>query len=1036
MLYTKREVPLTPDEFKNPGSEYRGAPFWAWNNKLDADELVRQIGDLKKMGYGGFLMHVRIGMATGYLSAEYMEIVRVCVEKARREGMFAYLYDEDRWPSGFAGGLVTQQEPYRARRLLLTRRPRPEPLLASFEVVLDGEGFLREYRSAGAEPEAGGIRLHAYRLVEAPSPWYNNQTYTDTLNPRAVGEFIRITHEAYKARFRGDFGGCIPAIFTDEPQFSGKTCLNRSWDEGDVYLPWTDTIVDTFKAACGEDLLSGLPELVWETPPGTVSSIRYHYHEHTAELFAQAFADQCGEWCEANGLIFAGHLVSEPTLEGQTRATGEAMRPYRSFRMPGIDMLNDARELTTAKQAQSAARQYGREGMSSELYGVTNWDFDFRGHKLQGDWQAALGVSFRVPHLSWVSMNGEAKRDYPGTFNYQAPWYDQYPYVEDHFARVAAVMTRGNPVVRVGVLHPIESYWLHWGVREHTAEIRERMERNFQDLCGWLLRGLIDFDYICESLLPELCDIPAIRGDGFPVGTMRYRVIIVPGLETIRKTTLDRLTAFRNAGGRIIFLGDAPRYLDAVPDEAGTALWERSERYGFERLSLLEALENVREIDIRNRSGAAVRYLLYQLREEPGGAAGPIRWLFIAQADRPVNPDIPSEQAIRIRIPHDWRATLYDTQSGDIRPLELSRETGTAGIFTCIDYSLYDHDSLLIRFDAAPASEAAVMPVAEAVAGDGLFGGKDRTETTKSPLRFSHPVPVSLQEPNILLLDMAEYALNGEALRSEEEVLRLDTILRTELGWPLRRDLMAQPWVEQDTSTPHTLRLRYTFESELPLEGVELALENASLTTLVLNGTPVSGTAGGNWYVDRCIERVPLSPIRPGGNILELSLPYGRKIDVEAAYLIGDFGVQSVGTCGILTRPVRNLAFGDITRQGLPFYGGVIIYHLEAESRGGEFTLTVSCYRGQFLRVVVDGVDRGVIAYAPYRLTVRDLADGLHAVDLYYYGSRINTFGQLHAVAREPGRSWGPSSWRSSGFAWTYEYQFWPQGILKSPEIE
>ena len=67
-------------------------------------------------------------------------------------------------------------------------------------------------------------------------------------------------------------------------------------------------------------------------------------------------------------------------------------------------MLYDSRELNTAKQAQSAVHQYGREGMLSELYGVTGWEFDFRGHKLAGDWQAALGVTVRVHHLTWTSI--------------------------------------------------------------------------------------------------------------------------------------------------------------------------------------------------------------------------------------------------------------------------------------------------------------------------------------------------------------------------------------------------------------------------------------------------------------------------------------------------------------------------------------------------------------------------------------------------------------------------------------------------------
>lgn len=83
--------------------------------------------------------------------------------------------------------------------------------------------------------------------------------------------------------------------------------------------------------------------------------------------------------------------MNEWTLHSQTMAVGEAMRPMMNFGIPGIDMLCDRRELSTAKQAQSVARQMGRRGVMSEIYGVTGWTFDFRNPKLAGDWQAALG---------------------------------------------------------------------------------------------------------------------------------------------------------------------------------------------------------------------------------------------------------------------------------------------------------------------------------------------------------------------------------------------------------------------------------------------------------------------------------------------------------------------------------------------------------------------------------------------------------------------------------------------------------------------
>ncbi|MDR0641276.1 MAG: hypothetical protein LBG07_02320 [Treponema sp.] len=1046
MLYPKREQEFNGEDFRNPPSEYRAAPFWAWNNRLSADELVWQIEQLKKMGYGGFHMHVRTGLATEYLGDEYMAVVRACMDKARQEGMLAWLYDEDRWPSGAAGGLVTREERFRSRHLLLTRHPygsrrgegrpgwyAPERsengrLAACFDVALNGRGELEGGRAIAEGAAAGGIKLYAYVETPLPSPWYNNQTYVNTLDREAIGEFIRVTYERYGKEFAPEFGGLIPAIFTDEPQFSRKGTLRFAGEDRDLTLPWAEDLEETYRRAYGESLVERIPELIWDLPGGGVSAARYHYHDHVIERFSGAFADQCGRWCEAHNLMLTGHMMEEPTLESQTAAIGEAMRSYRGFQLPGIDMLCDQREFTTAKQAASAARQYGRPGVLSELYGVTNWDFDFRGHKLQGDWQAALGVTVRVPHLSWVSMNGEAKRDYPGSFNYQAPWFQEYPYVEDHFARTALVMTRGRALVRVGVLHPIESYWLHWGPRESSQGVREQMDRNFQDLCGWLLRGCIDFDYICESTLPDL-----YRGQNaaegretprFRVGEMGYELIIVPGLETIRGTTLERLEAFAEAGGRIIFLGPAPRYVDALPSARAEALARRCQNTGFERLPLLAALEGVRDLGLRDGSGAETSGLIYQMREE-----GDRRWLFIAHADKSENPDIPRKLELHIRIRGRWEVSLCDTLTGEFCPLEARYGEGD----TLLGRALYDHDSLLLRLRPLEAGAAGAVGAAKNTGSAAPQAGPLSAAGFDAPLEFFFPgpVPVKLHEPNVLLLDMAEYALDGESsYRPLEEILRLDDRLRGELGWAQRKKEVAQPWVEPDESRPHTLRLRYTFESELTLTGTELALENAAITEVSLNGEKAGPVEG--WYVDKCIGRVKLPPIRTGANVLELAIPYGKKIDVEAAYLLGDFGVRVQGIRCTLCAPVRSLAFGDICGQALPFYGGNISYYLEAPAGAGE--IAVTSYRGQLLKIREGGKDLGRIVYAPYRLPLGK-AGGGRTIEILYFGNRINSFGQLHCHVRDDGFWWGPDSWRTVGPAWTYEYRFWPQGILKSPEF-
>ena len=51
-------------QFANPGIEFRGAPFWAWDGDLKEQELNRQVQIFKEMGFGGFFMHSRNGLQT------------------------------------------------------------------------------------------------------------------------------------------------------------------------------------------------------------------------------------------------------------------------------------------------------------------------------------------------------------------------------------------------------------------------------------------------------------------------------------------------------------------------------------------------------------------------------------------------------------------------------------------------------------------------------------------------------------------------------------------------------------------------------------------------------------------------------------------------------------------------------------------------------------------------------------------------------------------------------------------------------------
>ncbi len=1025
MLYKKNNTQkLDKELFKNPTSEYRGAPFWAWNCELEEDELLRQIEYLKEMGMGGFHMHTRSGMETTYLSDEFMKLVKSCVKKAKKEDMLAWLYDEDRWPSGAAGGYVTKDPKYRQRNLLFTVNKRDDDLekddaiekgapyfIGAYDIHLDKNGFMTSYKMLKEGEEATGICRYAYVLAEEPSGWFNGEAYLDTLNPEAVNKFIEITHETYKKEVGEEFGKTIPAMFTDEPHFAKKETLSFAESDADVCLPWTPDFDKTYFDSYGISLTEHLPELFWDLADGKVSKVRYYYHDHVCERFTTAYSDQYGKWCRDNGIYMTGHMWEENTLRRQTAAIGEAMRAYRNYGLPGIDMLCNFREYDTVKQAQSATRQFGYEGVLSELYGVTNWDFDFRGHKFQGDWQAAMGVTARVHHLSWVSMKGAAKRDYPASINYQSPWYKEYSYIEDHFARLGTVLTRGKSKVNVGVIHPVESYWINWGPSENTADVRNQLDKNFADVIEWLLFGTIDFDFISESCLPDLCtDV----SDRVTVGQMSYSAIVVPECITLRKTTVDMIDKFIQKGGKVIFMGACPKYIDVEENSDIERIYNSAIRIPFSKNPLLDALCEERDIEIRDEFGEMTDQFFYQMREDNA-----CRWLFVANA-RPETMNIflsynGAERAVNtvIKIKGELDLELYDTLTGDIKEIPYIHKNG----FTEIDYAFYANDSLLLRL-----TKAAGVPAADSRKPVDVFGCID----------CKHKVEYTREEENVCVLDLAEYALDGGELQPTEEIFRIDRDLRQDLGWSLADGQDVQPWVIEKEKITHFVTLKFTFNSEEEIEGTYFCAEEVS--SLNLNAEEIKLEDCG-YFVDKSIRKYAMPKIRKGENILIARVPFGKRISLETCYLIGDFDASVAGCEITLKKPSDKIAFGSITNQGMPFYGGNLTYRMEVEiTEDCDVLINSAKYIGALQKVYFDGEEKGNIAFEPYTLMLENVKKGKHILEMKFFGNRNNTFGALHNCGRS---TWyGPNYWYSIEDSWCYEYNLKNTGILKSPVLK
>ena len=1022
--------------FMEPEVMHRGAPFWAWNTAMTPELLDRQTDTFRSMGMGGFFMHTRFGLNERYLEPEFMAAVREAVRLAKEKGLKAWLYDEDCWPSGYAGGFVTQHLDYRARNLLITPvkyECEEDPLLTyrgAFGICFDAAGKLEDYRwqpgSGNPQKEKGAWEKvwHVYLKIDDNDPWMNNQAYVDVMSKEAAALFIQYTHEAYKREVGEEFGRTIPGIFTDEPHFSKKRS-DSCYSDGEVLLPWTGELESSFPEEYGYNLLEHIPELIWEKGDGSVSLPRYHYHEYTARLFREASLQMAHQWCRQNNLLFTGHLCGEEGLLNQTVCMGEAMACYAHFDIPGLDILANSVELNAAKQAQSVKNQYGKAGVVSELYGVTGMGFDFSDYKFQGDWQAALGVTLRTHHLAMAGMSGERKRDYPPSFNYQSPWHEDFALVENHFSRINAILSGAKTLVKIAVIHPIESFWLHFGSRDHTGVKLDAIDERFKTLTDWLLKASLDFDFLSERLLEEQ---ETCAENGLRVGQMCYETVIVPGCETLRQCTVDLLEEFRGKGGKVIFLGKAPCYEQARPSERVKRLYENCISIPFDRGELLPLLEEERMVRIITPSMEYTDNLIHSLREEEG-----VKWLFLAHTGHlpaawtsaAYSKNMSVSQQIRIEIKGDYVPVLYDTWNGCKTRMPYHRERGC----TVMEYALYAYDSLLIRLTA---------PGQWNVSQEEMTGRKSQSPApaeTKvcQETQVSVPARVSyeMSDSNVLLLDCAQYALDDGEKRPCRDLLAIDRTLRREIG--IFEDYWIQPWAKPEDKEPHTVTLYFTIESKVEVAQVLLALEYPESTRIELNGKPISNVPCG-CYVDREIKTVKLGTIPKGTNTLIIRAPLGQKSGIENCYILGDFGVQVSGVRKEIVEKPGCLTWGSITHQGYPFYSGKIRYEMQVTTRGEDVLVHANYYLGAAIKVLVDGRDRGYIVCPPYDLVIRDLEAGEHTLELVLLGNRNNALEPVHNT--DLATNWvDNNTWKTEGDGWSDEYILSDMGIMARPVI-
>jgi len=963
--------------FQDPPAEYRTVPLWVWNDRITETQIVEQMTDFRAHGIGGVFVHPRPGLITPYLSGEWLSLFRHAVDAGKKLGMKVWIYDENSYPSGFAGGHVPAAIPDAVRTGL--RMVKMSGLPAAFEsepvVVLrrTDKGFDDITASVKANPASAGPGEYVVFDLnrQKPNPWHGGFTYVDLMRRDVTEKFLEVTLDAYKKVAGDEFGGVVPGSFQDEAE------INPAGGPGMVVVNYTPALFDAFRAKWGYDLRSNLPSLFEET--GDWTRVRHNFYATILGLFIDNWARPYYDYCTANKLLFTGHYWEHEWPRPVVNPDNLAFAGYAH--MPGIDILmNDFQTDTHAqfgnaravKEIRSAANQSGRKRTMSETFGAGGWDMSFLDQKRIADWEYALGVNFVNQHISYVTIMGARKRDHPLAFTYHEPWWNDYRFLADYFGRMSVVTSLGEQINRTLVIEPTTTGWMYQAPGKEPEKMAN-LGRVFQDFVNLLESTQAEYDLGSEFTLAEKGRVDQNR---LTLGQRIYDLVVIPpGTENLNEATVRLLLKYLDRGGKMAASAIPTRVDGRVDDRMAKAL---ANHPGVELNQALLAQDIA--FQIRQGVGEGPEYLFHQRRK-----------LADAELLLLVNSS-PGRTSAGSVLLNAGSCEVWDPFTGTTAPYPFEIANGKLKV----DYDLPVGGSLLLCLKPGTG---------ESVSG----GGGAWTDVPASPLRIDRIAP------NVLTLDYCDLTLKD---RTERDIYFYDAQLRTFRAHGLDRN----PWdsavqfktniLDKDVFAPDSgfeAAFRFDIASGPAAQAFDVVVERPGLFKVFINGKETAPQKGA-WWLDKAFGLFKGTG-RLGPNEITLKArPFTIHTELEPVYVLGNFGLAAAKPGFRVTAPPA-LKLGSWKDQGLPFYANRVAYtktvRVPDDAIGKvRFAVTLGAWTGSIAEVKVNGRPAGVIAFPPYRLDITDaVIPGSNTVEVAVVGTLKNTLGPHHN-SPALGRAW------------------------------
>ena len=559
--------------------------FHGWPRDID-----RTIDALAAFGFNGVVTNVP--MENGFTAhADNLAFFRRVTDRLTARGMEYWIYDENGYPSGQAGGQTLQDKALAAKGMYLRKfEAYTEPL--EFVYTIDGMSdriaFAAVYElDLSAKCETGlkidtcrpipfteksvGIRLRpaeacyvyivktAYEGTHCVHNVSSRKGYINLLEGAATEAFLDSVYRPMAEACGGAMRNAA-AVFTDEPSLMVKYA--RPYE---VYnyalLPYGGGLFDRYEQAYGEDLRPLLP-LLYENR-GDYASVRVRFYELVARTIADNYAARLDAFCRANGTVLSGHYLGEECAMANVIDYGNLLTVLLKSGYPGMDILKclpDDFEFTGPKLLEMAARKKRCGG-----YMVEFCPFEAKERfsaRRTDNVIGCMNLLFMLGARVIQTYLQPALKTYDAYFSAFGCGLGQaeYRYINEYVARLSGVLDGRAPAADTYVYYPIEDVQAKF-----TPSVRNDYYRD-----RWLL--MLD-----DSLrrLARLVNLPWADAEDLENG-LPARRIVLPDCTYLSARSAAALEKAAAAGAAILRVGREPKIIgtdrvfsaDAVTPEA------------------------------------------------------------------------------------------------------------------------------------------------------------------------------------------------------------------------------------------------------------------------------------------------------------------------------------------------------------------------------------------------------------------------------------------------------------------------------------